>query len=199
MPRLRRDEQVERNREKLLDSARHVFLARGYLGATLEDIAEHAGFSKGVVYSQFDSKADLFFGLLDRRISERAAQNAAAARNRSGVDGIVALLRLAERDLAAEPGWARLLVEFRIFAARDRELNRRYAAAHARTLDAVSEQIATMFERAGHKPVISARAMAELVLAFGGGVTLEQAVAPDARHFRTLEALCLRALGPEAR
>jgi AcrR family transcriptional regulator len=199
MPRLRRDEQVERNREKLLDSARHVFLARGYLGATLEDIAEHAGFSKGVVYSQFDSKADLFFGLLDRRIGERAAQNAAVARNKSGVGGIVALLRLAERDLAAEPGWARLLVEFRIFAARDRELNRRYAAAHARTLDAVTELITGMFERADHQPLISPRAMAELVLAFGGGVTLEQAVAPDVRHFRTLEALCLRALGPVAR
>jgi len=198
MPRLRRDEQVERNREKLLDSARHVFLARGYLGATLEDIADHAGFSKGVVYSQFDSKADLFFGLLDRRISDRAAQNAAAVRNKVGVDGIVALLRLAERDLAAEPGWARLLVEFRIYAARDRELNRRYAADHTRTLDSVGELIAAMFERAEHKPAVSPRGMAELVLAFGGGVTLEQAVVPDARHFRTLEALCVRALASEA-
>jgi AcrR family transcriptional regulator len=198
MPRLRRDEQVERNREKLLDSARHVFLARGYLGATLEDIAEHAGFSKGVVYSQFDSKADLMFGLLDRRIAERTAQNVAVTRNKVGADGIVALLRNAERDLAAEPGWARLLVEFRIFAARDRELNRRYAAAHARTIESVSELIATMFERAAHKPAISPRAIADLVLAFGTGVALEQAVVPDARHFRTLEALCLRALGSEA-
>ena len=33
-----------------------------------------AGFSKGVVYWQFESKADLFLGLLEARISERSAR-----------------------------------------------------------------------------------------------------------------------------
>ena len=66
--RLRRPEQTERNREVVLSAARRVFLDRGYVGATLEAIAESAGFSKGVVYSQFGSKADLFLALLEERI-----------------------------------------------------------------------------------------------------------------------------------
>src|SRR6266581_3253289 len=74
-----RDEQVERNRQLVLAAARRVFLARGYAGATLDAIAEEAGFSKGVVYSQFDSKADLFLALLEARIAERAAENARLA------------------------------------------------------------------------------------------------------------------------
>src|SRR5215203_510779 len=73
--RLRRVEQVERNREVVLAAARQVFISNGYAGATLEGIATEAGFSTGVVYSQFGSKADLFFALLERRIAERAAQN----------------------------------------------------------------------------------------------------------------------------
>ena len=80
-------EQGERNRDLVLAAARRVFLARGYAGATLEAIAEDAGFSKGVVYSQFASKADLFFALLARRKAERAEENAEIARDWPGRKG----------------------------------------------------------------------------------------------------------------
>ena len=63
--RLRRAEQVERNRGAVLEAARQVFIERGYAGASLEAIAEEAGFSKGVGYSQFGSKPELFFALLE--------------------------------------------------------------------------------------------------------------------------------------
>ena len=48
-PRLTRVEQSVRNRELVLAAARRVFLERGYHGASLEQIADEAGFSKGVV------------------------------------------------------------------------------------------------------------------------------------------------------
>jgi AcrR family transcriptional regulator len=82
--RLVRSLQVERNRQLVLKAARRVFLAKGYAGSSLEAIAEEAGFSKGVVYSQFDSKADLFLALLERRISERAQQNEQVAAESTG-------------------------------------------------------------------------------------------------------------------
>jgi AcrR family transcriptional regulator len=85
---LSREEQVERNRRLVLDAARRVFLARGYASATVDGIAEEAGFSKGVVYSQFDGKADMFLALLEARITERAVQNervpGGAGRSRPG-------------------------------------------------------------------------------------------------------------------
>ena len=82
--RLNRVEQGERNRALVLAAARRVFLERGYSGATLEAIAEDAGFSKGVVYSQFAGKPDLFLALLDARIAERAEHNASAILQRAG-------------------------------------------------------------------------------------------------------------------
>src|SRR5687767_9040136 len=99
--RMSRAEQVERNRALVLDAAREVFIARGYAGATLEAIAEEAGFSKGVVYSQFAGKPDLFLSLLEHRIDERAATNAELARGAAGMAGLVQLLRsAAERSSA---------------------------------------------------------------------------------------------------
>src|SRR5438128_1786510 len=68
--------QTERNRQLVLEAARQVFLTQGYHGARLDAIAEEAGFSKGVVYSQFAGKADLFVALLEHRIAERAAGTA---------------------------------------------------------------------------------------------------------------------------
>src|SRR4029079_15191024 len=75
--RLSRTEQSTQNRERILAAARRVFLARGYYGATLEQIAEEAGFTKGAVYSRFEGKADLFLALLEDRIGERARDNIA--------------------------------------------------------------------------------------------------------------------------
>jgi AcrR family transcriptional regulator len=90
MKRLTRAEQAARNRALVLDAARRVFLARGYHGATLEQIADEAGFSKGVVYSQFESKADLFLALLEARISERAAESARMAESLVSSGGLQA-------------------------------------------------------------------------------------------------------------
>src|SRR5919201_6585711 len=117
--RLKRAEKVERNRDALLAAARRVFLDRGYTAATLEAIAEEAGFSKGLVYSQFDSKADLFLALLDERIAERAAQNRRVAEGLAGAEGFIALFKDYDREASANAGWVRLLVEFRAHAASD--------------------------------------------------------------------------------
>ncbi len=174
MARLRRWEQMERNREAVLGASRRVFLERGYAGATLEAIADTAGFSKGVVYSQFGSKADLFFELLERRISERGAQNARIAATATGPGGIREMATAAAMDAGAEPEWAQLLVEFRAHAARDHELNRRYAAIHARTVDGIASALGQMHAAAGREPPVPLRAMAEFVLAAGAGITLER-------------------------
>ena len=138
-PRLSRAEQNDRNRALLLAAARRVFLERGYYAATLDQIADEAGFSKGAVYSRFASKADMFLALLEDRIAERAAQNARAGR-RAGRHRELrrACVDLAQRAERGAPGWRLLVTEFRVHAARDPELNRRYAALHARTVDGIA-------------------------------------------------------------
>src|SRR6476659_10034510 len=96
--RLTRAEQGERNRGLVLAAARRVFVAKGYAGATLEAIAEEAGFSKGVVYSQFEGKADLFLALLEGRIDARAAENERTVADLGGAEGVLALLENFDRD-----------------------------------------------------------------------------------------------------
>ena len=178
--RLSRAEQNDRNRALLLAAARRVFLARGYYAATLEQIADEAGFSKGAVYSRFASKADMFLALLEDRIAERAAENAGLARQLAGSGDFAAVLDLAQRAERGAPGWRLLVSEFRIHAGRDAELNRRYAALHARTVDGVAEVLASVSAGGAEGLPFPPRQLAELVLAIEAGVALEQLVSPDA-------------------
>jgi AcrR family transcriptional regulator len=51
-------------RRQILDGARRVFLADGFDGASMNDIARGAGVSKGTLYVYFDSKEALFEALI---------------------------------------------------------------------------------------------------------------------------------------
>ncbi len=179
MKRMGRIDRAAANRALVLAAARRVFLARGYHGATLEQIAEEAGFSKGVVYSQFESKADLFLALLEARVEERAAENLTVARSLAG-GGLQVLLEHLIRGDQAPAGWLLLVIEFRVHAARDPVLSRRYAAIHARTVEGVAQALAMVTGHGGEEPAVPARRLAELAMALSTGTTLEWAATPDA-------------------
>src|SRR3989442_7049509 len=63
--RLTPDERRRQTRAALLEAAGDVFAKRGYHAASLDQVAEAAGFSKGPAYSNFPGKDDLFIALID--------------------------------------------------------------------------------------------------------------------------------------
>jgi AcrR family transcriptional regulator len=193
--RLRRVEMVERNREAVLAAARRVFIDKGYAGATLESIAEEAGFSKGVVYSQFESKADLFLALLERRMEERTQQNERIVAEHAGIGGLRKLLEAGAADAVAESAWARVLIEFRALASRDPRVNQRYAAAHARTVQGLASELERLCAEANVEPRFPLPVMAEFILAMASGVTLEKTANPAALPFEALAQMVGTALG----
>jgi AcrR family transcriptional regulator len=59
-----RRERVAQKERALLDAARTVFVARGYDGARITEIARLAGISEGSVYSYYKAKSDLMQAVL---------------------------------------------------------------------------------------------------------------------------------------
>ncbi|MBB3191482.1 TetR family transcriptional regulator [Halomonas cerina] len=53
-------------REALLDAAEEMFFDQGVARTSLEQIARHAGMTRGAVYWHFKNKADILHALLDR-------------------------------------------------------------------------------------------------------------------------------------
>ncbi len=54
------DSDTPDRRSQILAAAAKVFNARGYAGATIDEVATEAGIAKGSVYNYFKSKQDLF-------------------------------------------------------------------------------------------------------------------------------------------
>src|SRR2546429_5041152 len=78
-------------REALLEAALQVFAERGYRDASVDEVAERAGYSKGALYWHFSSKDDLFFALVDERIDQPWREGIALLESAS-----------AEQDMAPE-------------------------------------------------------------------------------------------------
>src|SRR2546425_7612463 len=61
----------EETRQRLVEAALGVFARHGYDRATVDEIVRGAGFSKGAFYVHFNSKDDLFWAMLEERISRQ--------------------------------------------------------------------------------------------------------------------------------
>ncbi|MEM7639281.1 MAG: TetR/AcrR family transcriptional regulator [Pseudomonadota bacterium] len=64
----RREQQKEAKRLALVDAALAVFSRVGFAAAKIDDVAEEAGVSKGTVYLYFDSKEQLFEGMVKAKM-----------------------------------------------------------------------------------------------------------------------------------
>jgi len=71
-------------REKLLETAQHLMLAKGYTATSVEEICESANLTKGSFFHYFASKEDLGKAVLDRYIDTmfQAVQNAPFSKKR---------------------------------------------------------------------------------------------------------------------
>jgi AcrR family transcriptional regulator len=86
---LRKD--AELNRRKILDAAGELFAERG-LGATLNDVAHHAGVGVGTVYRRFPDKAQLIDELFEERLAEIHALIAEAIEDPDPWHGLTSFL-----------------------------------------------------------------------------------------------------------
>jgi AcrR family transcriptional regulator len=147
-------------------SARQLFLRRGFHAASLEQVAEEAGFTIGAVYSRFGGKADLFLAILDDHIDQLVAQVARVA----GLDqplGDRAELLAGRRMglLERERDWFPLVLEFWSHAARDERLRRELGARHERLVAAYAGLIEGDYARLGLPLLLAPEVLARAVVA----------------------------------
>lgn len=64
--RLSRTEKRELTRAAILRSAAKLFARQGVEGTSMEEIARHAGLTQGAIYSNFKSKADLWWAISEQ-------------------------------------------------------------------------------------------------------------------------------------
>jgi AcrR family transcriptional regulator len=179
--RLTRAERKEDTRTRLLASAARVFARRGFHAASVEEVAEDAGFSKGAVYSNFASKEDLFLAMVEARFQDRlgairaavAEPGAPGEQARRSADSFI-------RQLAADPEWPPVFLEFWAYAQRDPSVRRRFAAQVSAVREAVAEILASRASELGVELPLPADQLATMTFAMATGFAMERQLDPNA-------------------
>ena len=122
MTRLTRAEAKARTRERLLDAAARVFAQKGLAGASVDEIAEAAGYSIGAVYSNFGGKEQLFVELLKERANDRVTRAAEIMADAEPGEALHAMNQLMIDVADKDTDFAPLQAEFWLYAVRNPEL-----------------------------------------------------------------------------
>jgi AcrR family transcriptional regulator len=122
-------------RDRLMTAARAVFADRGIPGASVEEICEAAGYTRGAFYSNFGDKSALVLAMIESRMAsqyaaaERAVATMKTAGDRSPDELLAIALSAFELAGSEEPREALLADrELLLHAAREPELREPYRA-----------------------------------------------------------------------
>ena len=126
MARLTRAQSQALTRQKLLESASDVVARDGYSGATIERIAEEAGFSKGAFYSNFSNKEDIFLQLLERNAGGDVEELGELVASRQDPLEVIEVMCDWANRRAKDKRWGLLAVDLLRVARRDNTLEERH-------------------------------------------------------------------------
>jgi AcrR family transcriptional regulator len=179
-----RAEKQAQTRAALLATAASVFAERGYQGASVEEIAERAGFSHGAVYSNFAGKEDLFLAVFEEYMAERARE---LASTQQAIDDEAPLETRARaladqwmERFAADRESFLLHLEFLGQAGREPGMAERFGTRSAALRETVAAYIAHYQEEEGVKAALPPADLAMILRALGIGLAVEALVSPDA-------------------
>lgn len=170
-----RERRVEHTRSLLIDAAEEVFGEKGFVAATLDDIAHAAGYTKGAIYKHFSTKEDLFLAVSDRywrRYFANFTEVMAPATQVGAreLDEIAKRWSQLSRDRGAEH--AALGHEFMLYLLRNPEARERVAAKRSEAVEALAKFIVAGIDRLGGTLLIPASTFAQVLVATSDSVVL---------------------------
>jgi AcrR family transcriptional regulator len=175
-----RAQSVANTRARLLDAAAEVFADRGYEGASLLEIAQRAGFTRGAVYANFADKETIFLALLERMAHADLAETRQAIDATSTPEATIEAFRdTVERDPDVRRRQFLLLTEFRLAALRRPELAAPLAEVEARSRRIFGEALDAVLDRADGVPAAARGELVHIIAALQNGFEVLHLLDPD--------------------
>ena len=181
---LTRARRREMTRRHLMDAAAAVFARDGFHGASLDDVAATAGFTKGAVYSNFTSKEDLFLAVFeDRYVRERDEMHRVLTEEEQpyelgGETEVFQRVReVIERTWDDE--WTALYLEFVLYAQRNEEAARKLAEIVQRQRAVTTAMLDEAYKSIDHVPDTPVEVLATVSIALFDGLALGRLADPS--------------------
>ena len=175
---LTRADRQARTRDELVDAADRLFTETGFHATSVDAVADAAGYTKGAVYSNFESKEDLFFAVYERRVDRRVEEiEATLASGETAYAGMEKLI--AGLEQRHDEGWLAVFFEFWAHVLRHPELRHRFAEQHRRIVEPVATGLAQIAAERGPVPGLDSRELATTMMGVSTALGLERLTRPD--------------------
>ena len=179
MSRVRTSPTRDDTRDKLFEAAARVFEEQGINGASIETIAAAAGFTRGAFYSNFASKDELIFAMLEDHVEQSIRRNLDLLAQHQDLQDYLDAYRKMGRGRQDPLGSAPLLhMEMILFVARA-EKRRPELAKRLRARRQMLTEIIAITSKHGGKNFENPGWLAAIFLALEDGFRLHRLIDPE--------------------
>lgn len=162
-------------KQEILEAARKVFIKKGYIQATMQDIIDEAGISRGALYSYFNSIEHVFEELLklddEKDISFIKIDDDYTSSWKQLIDWI----RLQKHNISSNNAFLLSKIEF--FLMKHRESNKSSSSyiteRYKNLITAITDFIDKGTEKKQFHPCKSSEFIALYILSFFDGLTID--------------------------
>lgn len=182
-----RAQQQEQTRERLLSAAERVFARHGYDGASIDLISAEAGYSKGAIYSNFESKEAIFLALT-RLYMARSMADLEKALD-VPPDQLADALNQWLASFQTDSDCLLLVTELQLQARRSPAFAASYYALQEEQTRALANNLKRYFRAAGAMMPINAVDLAGMLIAVSHGLALQRPQSDAAAPGRVIRAM----------
>lgn len=178
--RLTQEERKKETRQLLLESAVEIFAQLGFHGASVDKIAEHAGFTKGAVYAHFHSKEELFLAILEQQMQLHVDNILQIIEQQQSLSHFIEtideyFLTVSQKNRT----WSMLHMEFFLYAMREESVRHKWSNMITESVKQISEAIEKLKSKENHESSLSADEMAWTILSLENGLAIFYYISED--------------------
>ncbi|KZN95998.1 TetR/AcrR family transcriptional regulator [Aeribacillus pallidus] len=178
--RLTQEERKKETRQLLLESAVEIFARFGFHGASVDKIAEHAGFSKGAVYAHFRSKEELFLAILEQQMQLHVDNILQVIDGQHSLSHFIEtmdeyFLSVRQKNRT----WSMLNMEFLLYAMREESIRRKWSDMITEAVQQISKAIEKLKSKENNDSALSADEIAWTILSLENGLAIFYYISED--------------------
>jgi len=159
-----------------------VFAESGFANASLDQVAAAAGLTKGAIYSNFESKDDLFFAMMTDQVLNRVetirTALAANAADTQGQQTLHDVGRLLTEAITEQRKWQLVFLDFWRRAVGDESVRLQFVVHRRALRDAIADRVSQILQGAPPPDELTVDDVVTVVLALSNGLAIEQYTDP---------------------
>ncbi|MHC0037694.1 TetR/AcrR family transcriptional regulator [Pseudoneobacillus sp. C159] len=174
-----KEDYKEEQRNKVLAGALECFSSKGYEAATIDDIVNQSGISKGSIYKLFNNKEEIYIGLMYQITNEEIdVIRAILAAHPTAQEKIAALFtEYLSKDLQLRAFLVQS--EFELFASRREDILTLLEGIRQTKLQLIADVLKQGMEKGEFKKELDVTVFSELFWAFVDGAITHKLHFPD--------------------